>query len=170
MIVLPLSVLLSFIAIGISGSRPTSCRSAGSPSPSASWRMPPSCSSRTRTSAWRRLRPEQTGNGSSSTPARKSVADLLLAAADHRQLPAHLHVGGQAGRLFMPARLHEDVRDVRGRDAVHHARPTADGAPAERPVPHRGHESGQPAAHRRLPGPVLVVGSGSSSSPPRSSS
>ena len=31
------------------------------------------------------------------------------------------------------------------------ARPTADGAPAERPVPHRGHQSGQPAAHRRLP-------------------
>ena len=77
--------------------------------------------------------------------------DLLLAAADHRQLPAHLHVGRPGGSTVHATRLHEDVRDVRGRDAVHHARPTADGAAAERPVPHRGHQSGQPAAHRRLP-------------------
>ena len=59
-------------------------------------------------------------------PARKSVADLLLAAVDHRQLPAHLHVGRPGGSTVHAARLHEDVRDVRGRDAVDHS--PADGA------------------------------------------
>ena len=78
-------------------------------------------------------------------------SDLLLAAADHRQLPAHLHAGRPGGPAVHAARLHEDVRDVRGGDAVHHARAAADGAAAEGPLPHRGRQSGEPVARPRLP-------------------
>ena len=78
-------------------------------------------------------------------------ADLLLAAAHHDQLPAHLHVGRPGRAPVHAARLHEDVRDVRRRDALDHARPAADGAPAEGTLPYRGDQSGQPDPQRGLP-------------------
>ncbi len=75
---------------------------------------------------------------SSSTPARRWVADLLLAAAHHGELPAHLHARGAGRAALPPARLHQDLRDVRGRDPVDHAGAAADGAAAARALPHRG--------------------------------
>ena len=50
------------------------------------------------------------------------ASHLLLAAVDHRQLPAHLHALGTGRPAVHAARLHEDVRDVRGRSVVDHAR------------------------------------------------
>ena len=78
-------------------------------------------------------------------------ADLLLAAAHHDQLPADLHAGGPGRAAVHAARLHQDLRDVRRRDPVDHAGAAADGAAAAGPLPHRGDESGQPAPQRRVP-------------------
>ena len=64
--------------------------------------MPPSCSSRTRTSAWRRLRPEQTGRiivDACKEVGRPIFFSLLLITVSF--LPIFT-LAGQAGRLFMP--------------------------------------------------------------------
>ena len=71
-------------------------------------------------------------------------ADLLLADADHGQLPADLHAGRPGRQTVHAARVHEDLRDVCRRDSLHHPRAAADGAPAARPIPYRGDQSRQP--------------------------
>ena len=74
MIVLPLSVLLSFIAIRYLGLSSNIMSLGGIAIAIGELADAAIVLIETRTSVWRRLRPEQTGNGSSSTPARKSVA------------------------------------------------------------------------------------------------
>ena len=79
------------------------------------------------------------------------TSDFLLAAADHRQLPPHLHAGRASGPAVHASRLYEDVRDVFGSHPVDHARSTVDGAVAEGSFPYRGDKSGQPLTRRHLP-------------------
>jgi hypothetical protein len=71
--------------------------------------------------------------------------------ADHHQLPADLHAGRSGRTPVHAAGLHEDLRDVRRRHALDHAGAAADGAAAEGTLPHGGEPSGQPDAQRTLP-------------------
>ena len=71
------------------------------------------------TSGWRRLRRADRQRiivDACKEVGRPIFFSLLLITVS---FTAIFTLAGQAGRLFVPLALHEDVRDVRGRDAVH---------------------------------------------------
>ena len=73
---------------------------------------------------------------------------VLLAAHHHGVVPADLHAGSAGRTPVRAAGLHQDVRHGGGRGAVDHAGAGADGAVRARPHHPRAQEPGEPVPHR----------------------
>ena len=144
MIVLPMSVLMSFIAIQHHVAR---------------WHRHRRRRTCRRGHRAHRERPRASGRrtGGQRPHARHrgclqggGPPDLLLAPPHYDQLPADLHPGRPGGAALHAAGVHQDVRDVRGSGPVDHLGAAADGAAAQGSVPDRGDQPGQPPPERGL--------------------